>query len=235
MKNISFKNYNATIKDLDVATGIVTGYFSQFNSIDLDGDVIMPGAFTKTIAERGPDSSKPEIAYLWQHDTTKPLGKLLVLREDNFGLYFEAKMSDTTWGEDALKLYRDGVITQHSIGYQVIKSVETTMDMEEEVDQIYEVKLWEGSAVTFGANPNTPFTGFKSAEEREDRIKTLVKAIKNGTYTDETFGLIEFELLKLVSLAKTEEPVKTTTTVQEPKEDNNKIQEIKLFRNLLNL
>jgi len=234
MKNISFKNYNATIKDLDVATGIVTGYFSQFNSIDLDGDVIMPGAFTKTIAERGPDSSKPEIAYLWQHDTTKPLGKLLVLREDNFGLYFEAKMSDTTWGEDALKLYRDGVITQHSIGYQVIKSVETQMDMEEEVEQIYEVKLWEGSAVTFGANPNTPFTGFKSLEEREDRIKTLVKAIKNGSYTDETFGLIEFELLKLVSLAKTEEPVKTTTTVQEPKEDN-KIQEIKLFRNLLNL
>lgn len=235
MKNISFKNYDATIKDLDVATGIVTGYFSQFNSIDLDGDVIMPGAFTKTIAERGPDSSKPEIAYLWQHDTTKPLGKLLVLREDNFGLYFEAKMSDTTWGEDALKLYRDGVITQHSIGYQVIKSVETQMDMEEEVEQIYEVKLWEGSAVTFGANPNTPFTGFKSLEEREDRIKTLVKAIKNGSYTDETFGLIEFELLKLVSLAKTEEPVKTTTTVQEPKEDNNKIQEIKLFRNLLNL
>lgn len=234
MKNISFKNYDASIKDLDVATGIVTGYFSQFNSIDLDGDVIMPGAFTKTIAERGPDSSKPEIAYLWQHDTTKPLGKLLVLREDNFGLYFEAKMSDTTWGEDALKLYRDGVITQHSIGYQVIKSVETQMDMEEEVEQIYEVKLWEGSAVTFGANPNTPFTGFKSAEEREDRIKTLVKAIKNGSYTDETFGLIEFELLKLVSLAKTEEPVKTTTTVQEPKEDN-KIQEIKLFRNLLNL
>ena len=234
MKNISFKNYDATIKDLDVATGVVTGYFSQFNSIDLDGDVIMPGAFTKTIAERGPDSSKPEIAYLWQHDTTKPLGKLMVLREDNFGLYFEAKMSDTTWGEDALKLYRDGVITQHSIGYQVIKSVETQMDMEEEVEQIYEVKLWEGSAVTFGANPNTPFTGFKSLEEREDRIKTLVKAIKNGSYTDETFGLIEFELLKLVSLAKTEEPVKTTTTVQEPKEDN-KIQEIKLFRNLLNL
>lgn len=234
MKNISFKNYNATIKDLDVATGIVTGYFSQFNTIDLDGDVIMPGAFTKTIAERGPDSSKPEIAYLWQHDTTKPLGKLLVLREDNFGLYFEAKMSDTTWGEDALKLYRDGVITQHSIGYQVIKSVETQMDMEEEVEQIYEVKLWEGSAVTFGANPNTPFTGFKSAQEREDRIKTLVKAIKNGSYTDETFGLIEFELLKLVSLAKTEEPSKITTTVQEPKEDN-KIQEIKLFRNLLNL
>ena len=234
MKNISFKNYDATIQDLDVATGIVTGYFSKFNNIDLDGDVIMPGAFTKTIAERGPDSSKPEIAYLWQHDTCKPLGKLLVLREDNFGLYFEAKMSDTTYGQDALKLYRDGVITQHSIGYQVIKSIETQTEMEVEVEQIFEVKLWEGSAVTFGANPNTPFTGFKSLEEREDRIKTLVKAIKNGSYTDETFGLIEFELLKLVSLAKTEEPSKITTPVQEPKEDN-KINEIKQFRQLLNL
>jgi len=233
MKNISFKNYDATIKDLDVATGIVTGYFSQFNSIDLDGDVIMPGAFTKTIAERGPDSSKPEIAYLWQHETTKPLGKLMVLREDNFGLYFEAKMTDTTWGQDALKLYRDGVITQHSIGYQVIKSIETQTEGEE-VEQIFEVKLWEGSAVTFGANPNTPFTGFKSVEEREDRIKTLVKAIKNGSYTDETFGLIEFELLKLVSLVKSDEPMKITTEENEPKEGNN-IQQIKQFRNLLNL
>jgi hypothetical protein len=158
----------------------------------------------------------------------------MVLREDNFGLYFEAKMSDTTYGQDALKLYRDGVITQHSIGYQVIKSVETTMDMEEEVEAIYEVKLWEGSAVTFGANPNTPFTGFKSAEEREDRIKTLVKAIKNGTYTDETFGLIEFELLKLISLVKSDEPTVVTPVDNEPKEDN-KIQEIKQFRNLLNL
>ena len=235
MKNISFKNYDASIKDLDVESGIVTGYFSQFNSIDLDGDVIMPGAFTKTIAERGPDSSKPEIAYLWQHDTYRPLGKLMVLREDNFGLYFEAKMSDTTYGQDALKLYRDGVITQHSIGYQVIKSVETTMDMEEEVEQIYEVKLWEGSAVTFGANPNTPFTGFKSAQEREDRIKTLVKAIKNGTYTDETFGLIEYELLKLVTLVKSEEPTVVTPKENEPIQENNKIQEIKQFRNLLNL
>ena len=129
MKNISFKNYDASIKDLDVETGVVTGYFSQFNSIDLDGDVIMPGAFTKTIAERGPDSSKPEIAYLWQHDTYRPLGKLMVLREDSFGLYFEAKMSDTSYGKDALKLYRDGVITQHSIGYQVIKSQENTDDL----------------------------------------------------------------------------------------------------------
>jgi hypothetical protein len=62
----------------------------------------------------------------------------------------------------------------------------------------------------------------------------LVKAIKNGTYTDETFGLIEFELLKLISLVKSEEPTIVTPEETEPKEDN-KIQEIKQFRNLLNL
>jgi len=107
--------------------------------------------------------------------------------------------------------------------------------MGEEVDAIYEVKLWEGSAVTFGANPNTPFTGFKSVEEREDRIKTLVKAIKNGTYTDETFGLIEYELLKLVTLVKSEEPTLVTPKEDEPIQEDNNIQEIKQFRNLLNL
>ena len=71
-------------------------------------------------------------------------------------------------------------------------------------------------------------------DSKVDRIKTLVKAIKNGSYTDETFGLIEFELLKLISLVKSEEPTVVTPEEAEPKEDN-KIQEIKQFRNHLNL
>ena len=201
MKQLNFKNYDATIKDLDVNNGIVTGYFSKFGNIDRDEDVIMQGAFTKSIQERGPKSNKPEIAFLWQHDMYKPLGKLIDLREDSYGLYFEAKVSDTSYGQDALKLYRDGVITQHSIGFQVIKSIEEQTDEDREIKRIMEVKLWEGSAVTFGANPDTPFTGFKSysVEEKEDRIKLLMKCIKNGDYTDEMFGLIEFELLKLVT------------------------------------
>jgi len=49
------------IKDVDGRKGIVTGYFSDFNSIDSDGDIIKPGAFTKSISQNGPSSAKPRI------------------------------------------------------------------------------------------------------------------------------------------------------------------------------
>ena len=41
------------IKDVDGKKGIVTGYFSDFNSIDSDGDIIKPGAFQKSISHYG--------------------------------------------------------------------------------------------------------------------------------------------------------------------------------------
>jgi len=232
MKILSFKNYDATINDLDVNNGIVTGYFSKFGNIDRDEDMIMPGAFAKSIQERGPKSNKPEIAFLWQHDMYKPLGKLVDLREDGYGLYFEAKVSDTSYGQDALKLYRDGVITQHSIGFQTIKAIEE-QDGDKEVNKILEVKLWEGSAVTFGANPDTPFIGFKAYtfEEKQDRVKLLVKCLKNGDYTDEMFSLIEFELLKLTSVESViEKEADTITSVK-----NNPIDEIYEFKKLLKI
>jgi hypothetical protein len=64
---------------------------------------------------------------------------------------------------------------------------------------IKEYKLYEGSNVTLGANPNTPFTGFKSLTIKEvnDHYKLVLKAFRNGTFTDETFGLLEIALKQL--------------------------------------
>ncbi len=230
MKEIQYKNYNASISDLDVKNGVITGYFSEFGSPDYDGDIMERGCFKKSIAERGPNG-KNEIKFLWQHDSWKPLGPIQVLKEDSKGLYFEAKISDTTYGLDALKLYRDGVINQHSIGFQTIKSIEEQISEDKEVTRITEVKLWEGSAVTWGANPNTPFNGFKGMgiKEKEDRIKLLVKTIRGGDLTDETYSLIEYEILKLTSsVNETKEAVNSTSIETNP----NTISE---FRKLLNL
>lgn len=230
MKEIRYKNYDASIKDLDVANGIITGYFSKFGVADYDGDIMEKGCFKKSIAERGPSGTN-EIKFLWQHDSWKPLGPIQVLKEDSTGLYFEAKISDTTYGLDALKLYRDRVINQHSIGFQTIKSIEEQISEEEEVTRITEVKLWEGSAVTWGANPNTPFTGFKSLtmEQKEDRVKLLMKTIRGGDYTDETYSMLEYEILKLISsVNESKEAAKDTSKQANP----NGISE---FRKLLNL
>lgn len=235
MREITYKNYDASIRDLDVKNGIITGYFSTFGVADLDGDIMEKGCFKKSINERGPNG-KNEIKFLWQHDSWKPLGPINVLKEDSTGLYFEAKISDTSYGMDALKLYRDGVINQHSIGFQTIKSIEEQISEDEEVTRITEVKLWEGSAVTWGANPQTPFNGFKSYtfQEKEDRIKLLMKTLRNGDLTDETFSLLEYELLKLSSVnTDSKEAVNNTSNGINPNNEEQKA--IELFASLVKI
>ena len=56
------------VKDIDTVQGIITGYFSVFGNIDSDKDMIMPGAFKKSIQTQG-----ARIKHLWQHDHRKPI------------------------------------------------------------------------------------------------------------------------------------------------------------------
>lgn len=227
MKAIEYKNYDAIIKDVDIKSGNVSGYFSTWDKVDYSGDVMMRGCFTKSINERFP---KNQIKFLYQHDSWKPLGKLNLLQEDEKGLYFEAKMTDTTWGVDMLKLYRDEVIDQHSIGFQTIKAIEEQIGEDEEITRITEVKLWEGSAVTFACNDDTPFSGFKSytAQEKEDRIKLLMKTIRSGDYTDETYASLEYEILKLSSV-NSKEAVSNTSEKVNPNEQINEFKQMLNF------
>ena len=151
---------------------------------------MVKGAFSKSLKER-----RADIFFLNQHDWKQPHGRFSVLEEDEKGLYFESEpLLDTTYSSDLLKLYEAGIIKEHSIGYSVDKS-----DYNEKgIRLLKEVKLYEGSNVTLGMNPNTPFTGFKSSlKEINDRQKVLLKAIRNGNFTDDTFVLLEIALKQL--------------------------------------
>ena len=190
--NIEFKSSFAGIKDVDTKNRIVTGYLSEFGSLDYDKDIIEKGAFTKSIMER-----KNDIFFLNQHDWKQPHGKFNVLQEDNKGLYFESmQLPNTTYSNDLIELYSMGIVKEHSIGFSTIKS-----DWQKDgiTRIIKEVKLYEGSNVTLGANPNTPFTGFKARTEKEinDQVILIIKAVRNGNFTDETFGQLEIALKML--------------------------------------
>ena len=115
--------------------------------------------------ENGPDSGNPRIFHLYQHDITQLLGRPSKLVEDEKGLYFETTIANTSLGNDVLALYKEGVINEHSIGFQTIKSANRGS-----YNEIQEVKLFEYSTVTFGANANTPFLGFKSQFENQESI-----------------------------------------------------------------
>lgn len=197
----------ACVKDADIKKGIVTGYLASFGNLDADGDIIMQGAFTKSIHEMGPQSSKPRIKYLLDHDTSKALGVFNILKEDASGLYYEAQTGTHNLGRDFIKMVESGLITEHSIGFQIVKK--TVMnpdgDWKDQTRQLNELKLWEGSALQcWGANCDTPLTGIKAMKYSEERIPKIINALKNGTFTDQTFEYLEKELLFLQQAFKSD-------------------------------
>jgi HK97 family phage prohead protease len=197
-----------SIKDIDGRKGIVTGYFANFDSIDSDGDIIKKGAFVKSISEQGPLSSKPRVKHLLNHDPSQPLGLLKELKEDNFGLYYESQLGTHDLGVDFVKMVDSGLITEHSIGYRTIKynQIKPWADWKEgeAMRELTELKLYEGSSLTaWGANKNTPLTGMKSEQKADAMVKRMdliIKAIRNGTLTDETCDMLEIELKQIQQL-----------------------------------
>jgi HK97 family phage prohead protease len=219
---LEYKNFTAEIKDIDAKSMTVTGYWSKFGNVDYDDDIIAMGAATKTIAERGPMGSN-EIFFLNQHNWSQPHGKPMVLEAQEKGIYFESKIAPTSYGKDALVLYAEGIVVQHSIGFSTVKA---DYDQKTGVRTIKEIKLYEGSNVTLGANPETPFTGFKSLTMAEinDQISKMMKLLKDGSLTDEGFGRLEIALkqfqLEAFNLGKNslleQEPVIATPDADEP-------------------
>lgn len=181
----------ASVKDVDPNKGIVTGYFSAFNNKDADGDIIIKGAFAKTIQENGPNSASPRIKHLLNHSVSLPLGKPIVLQEDQKGLYYESQIGTHTLGQDFLKMVESGLITEHSIGFKTIKEERDEKDVS--TNYIKEVKLWEGSSLTaWGSNPDTPLTGMKSltSEQLIGKQAAIEKFCRNSTATDETIEML---------------------------------------------
>ena len=200
-KKLDFK-----MEDIDLDKGIVKGYLSSFNTLDSDTDVIRNGAFSKSLQERGVNSKGRRIQHLRHHDWQQPIGKFLELYEDSFGLMFVSKMSETTIGKDALINYDEGIINEHSIGFNYIKGKIDKASSEEFGDyyEVKEVRLLEGSAVTFGANPHTPTIEVNKTLSLEDNteklnneMNILIKALRNGKGTDERLESFEMQLKQI--------------------------------------
>lgn len=185
------KNIKAEINDVDDSKGIVSGYFARFNNIDSDGDKIKSGAFLKTINE-----NMDRIKHLKNHDPNRMIGRITDLHEDGSGLHFTSQLSKNSHGQDALIEYKEGLITEHSIGYNIIASSNSN----DEFQELTELKLFEGSAVTWGANPDTPVTGIKGIEDKEEiekELNHLLKYMKANGFTDEIYASAEIKIKQL--------------------------------------
>lgn len=193
------------VTDVDEIEGIVSGYFATKNVWDSVGEMIVDGAFKRSVREWGPEG-KNRIKTLYQHNPAYLIGRPLELVEDEKGLYHVSKISKTSMGMDVLKLIQDEVITEQSIGYTVLDA-ERDMDDESRV-KLLELKLFEGSFVTWGANEDTPITGLKSLSNPVELVKSMQELISNSErslrsgewMTDEVPVMIELQNRKMLSI-----------------------------------
>lgn len=191
MRTLEYKSNYGEVKDVDTKSRIITGILANWNK-DNHNDIIEKGAFRKTLMERG-----SQVLFLDQHSWNKPHGFFAELEEMDAGLRFVSNpLPNTTFSNDALELYSRGILKEHSIGFETVKSI---YNQETHIRTIKEIKLWEGSNVTLGANPSTPFTGFKAmgGKEINDMTKNIMDCLKVGTLTDETFLRLEIALKQL--------------------------------------
>ena len=170
VKTKSMKTERKTLtfrtEEYDEEQGIFSGYAAVCGNIDSGGDVIEPGAFTKTIAEGW---ERVKILAL-HNDCWLPIGRPLELREDSNGLFIKAKISDTSMGRDIKVLLKDGVLNELSIGYDPV-----VFDYDEHgIRHLREVKLWEVSVVTWAMNPEAVITDYK-ADEATGRVMAMVE------------------------------------------------------------
>ena len=210
----SYRNISMQVK-ADAKEGVIEGYLSAFGVIDAYKDIMMPGAFAKSIMERGPKSMKPRIKYILNHDVSKPVGTFMELSEDSFGLKYIAKAGDWTLAQDYIKMVEGGAVTEHSIGFELLK---WERDASNDTLKLNEVRLWEGSGLTgWGVNENTPITGIKSIEQYQSRIKTLEAFVRNTTATDECIEMLMIEIKQLNQLLIEKSTAPVTATQPEEK------------------
>lgn len=152
--------YEAKFTALDLKTtddaGEFEGYASLFNREDLGHDVILPGAFKKSLDARGAGG----VRMLFQHDPSQPIGVWVELREDARGLYAKGRLlPDVKRSAEVLSLMRAGAIDGLSIGF---RAPPTPRDKKTGIRRIGEIDLLEISVVTFPMMPEARISAVKS-------------------------------------------------------------------------
>ncbi|UXN73458.1 HK97 family phage prohead protease [Devosia sp. A8/3-2] len=98
--------------------GRFSGYASVFNRVDAGGDIVMPGAFAKSLATR-----RDRVRLLFQHDPKEPVGIWEAMREDGHGLFVSGRLVPGVERADALKrLIENGALDGLSIGFRTVKA-----------------------------------------------------------------------------------------------------------------
>ena len=151
--------------------GIFSGYGSIFGNKDLGNDIVVEGAFAKSIGRKGAKAVK----MLYQHRQDEPIGVFDEIIEDRRGLKVKGRLAmGTQRGREVYELMKMGALDGLSIGYRVDPK---GVDYDEKGKRRYlkSVDLMEISAVTFPMNPRARVQAVKGAERTVREWEELLR------------------------------------------------------------
>jgi hypothetical protein len=150
------------------ADGLFEGYASVFGEADMTADVVVPGAFRASLAERGPRG----VRMLFQHDPKEVVGVWLDLGEDAKGLRVRGRLLPAIRrASELLTLLREKALDGLSIGF---RTVEGRTDPATGHRSLHRIDLWEISLVTFPMLPTARVAGVKHRPPSEREFERML-------------------------------------------------------------
>lgn len=159
------KNFHASLKAADEDAGTVTALVSVFEVVDSYDEMIMPGAFDKSLEAFGDDP----IPILWNHQWGVMDAHLAEAKgevtDEGLVLTMQFDLDDPA-SLKAFRLLKSKRIKEFSIGgFEPADGIKRVEKDGRDVWAIYEFELVETSLVLRGANPDTRLIDVKSAAE----------------------------------------------------------------------
>jgi len=149
------KDFALQVKDLS-EEGTFEGHVSVAGNVDSYGEIVVPGAFGKSLAKHRREGTKPLL--LWQHNPDEPIGVWDDLAEDGKGLWGQGRLlKGVRRADEAHILLKGGAIRGLSIGYREVKT-----EPDGAMRKLIELDLLEASLVSFPANHRARVSAVKS-------------------------------------------------------------------------
>ena len=127
---------------------VIEGYASLFGQTDQGGDVVVAGAYAKSLSALAARGGK--VRMLWQHDPARPIGVWEEIREDTRGLWVKGRLlPEVAQAREAAALIAAGALDGLSIGFRTVEAARDQKGRR----LLTEIELWEVSLVTFPMLP----------------------------------------------------------------------------------
>jgi len=196
--NNESKNIDIELKD---DSGQVEAVFSIFNSLDSDGDVVMPGAVKSGFKNN-------QVPMVWSHKWDMPIGKGTINQDNDKAVFKGEFFMDTESGKEAYNLVKNmGDMQQWSFGYKVNDSEFAKADgQDSDARYLKDLTVYEVSPVLVGANQDTYTLAIKS---NTALLKEIANDPEEGS-EDECCGSCEGEEKAAVGKDMYDNPAEAT-------------------------